>query len=56
MALTKNNYGGVDLLATATDLDKRLTALENAGKDAPEPEKAPAASPAEPTLVASQVG
>lgn len=36
MALTKNNYGGVDLLATCTDLDKRLAALED--KDKPKPE------------------
>jgi len=28
MALTKNSYGGTDLLATATDVDKRVTALE----------------------------
>ena len=28
MALTQNNFGGVDLLATVTELDKRVTALE----------------------------
>ena len=28
MALITNNYNGVDLLATATELDKRLAALE----------------------------
>jgi hypothetical protein len=32
MALTKNNYGGTDLLATVTELDKRVTALEDKGK------------------------
>ena len=29
MALTKNTFGGVDLLATVTELDVRITALEN---------------------------
>lgn len=33
MGLTKNSYGGVDLLATCTDLEKRIAALE--AKDAP---------------------
>jgi len=28
MALTKNTFGGVDLLATVTELDARVTALE----------------------------
>ena len=28
MALTTNSFGGVDLLASARDLDKRITALE----------------------------
>jgi hypothetical protein len=28
MGLMKNSYGAVDLLATCTELDKRLTALE----------------------------
>ena len=28
MALIKNSFGGVDLLATVTEFDKRLTALE----------------------------
>jgi hypothetical protein len=31
MALGTNSFGGVDLLATATDLDKRVTALEGGG-------------------------
>lgn len=28
MALTKNTFGGVDLLATVTELDARVTTLE----------------------------
>ena len=28
MALVKNPYGGIDLLATVTEFDKRITALE----------------------------
>ena len=31
MALITNSFGGVDLLASATDLDKRITALEGGG-------------------------
>lgn len=28
MAMTENNFGGIDLLATVRELDKRVTALE----------------------------